>query len=416
MPEQCSGHADPLRAFPKDKPLRLDLNVHCDEDRAIQLGAPPARNAKYRRARNIILVQITIAALGNPNQWLHYSRDRNYYASTRRYHRGRLSYETVIAAVEHLESARIIIHDRARPGPNSTFRSRLRLNPQLRNFLPFWDTSMLEYRDSEPIRLKDGDKRLIDYKDTRETRHMRRDVLEQNDALSSITINLVHPFWSIDRHGLLRRDDVVVNPMRNHLYRVFNDRWNRGGRFYGGWWQGVPSDDRGHLLIDGQPVVERDYEYIHPTLMRAITGVGWSGADPYEIEDIDRSLAKRTFNTLLNLRENQSARKAVAYELQKRGHPDPYKLADDLIEAVKNRHPQYERFWQSGSGIILQRIDSDICKDVQAQMRTKGEVVLSIHDGFIVREKARHLLEEAMDDARGKKLCELRKKGHNILQ
>ena len=50
-----------------------------------------------------------------------------------------------------------------------------------------------------------------------------------------------------------RKQRVFVN-QDNFVYRVFNNgSWRQGGRFYGGFWQGIPSAYRKYIRIDGYP-------------------------------------------------------------------------------------------------------------------------------------------------------------------
>ena len=45
-----------------------------------------------------------------------------------------------------------------------------------------------------------------------------------------------------------------------------NWSFDEGGRFYGGWWERVPSRYRSHITIDGMPTVEMNYAAIQPRL------------------------------------------------------------------------------------------------------------------------------------------------------
>ena len=47
---------------------------------------------------------------------------------------------------------------------------------------------------------------------------------------------------------------------KRSLYRVFNDtEFQTGGRFYGGWWQEIPSKYRDRITIDGKRTVASAY-------------------------------------------------------------------------------------------------------------------------------------------------------------
>lgn len=53
-----------------------------------------------------------------------------------------------------------------------------------------------------------------------------------------------------------------VDLTRNRIYRVFNNQsFDEGGRFYGGWWQRVPSDYRKFITINWVPTRELEYTF-----------------------------------------------------------------------------------------------------------------------------------------------------------
>jgi hypothetical protein len=65
-----------------------------------------------------------------------------------------------------------------------------------------------------------------------------------------------------------------IDYYHRQLYRVFNDDPQHGGRFFGGWWQEVPSEYRKHihLAAPGQEpkwAVEFDFKSMHPAMLYA---------------------------------------------------------------------------------------------------------------------------------------------------
>jgi hypothetical protein len=64
-----------------------------------------------------------------------------------------------------------------------------------------------------------------------------------------------------------------VDFTKKHLHRVFVDgSFEMHGRFYGGWWEGIPEESREKILIDGMPTVELDFKSIHPYILYGIEG------------------------------------------------------------------------------------------------------------------------------------------------
>jgi len=94
------------------------------------------------------------------------------------------------------------------------------------------------------------------------------------------------------------------------LYRVFNDaRWDRGGRFYGGWWMGLSRADRGRLLFNGEETVELDFSSLHPRLCYELNGTPLAaGDDPYSIPGVPddlRDVVKVAVLQLLNAKPDK---------------------------------------------------------------------------------------------------------------
>jgi hypothetical protein len=85
------------------------------------------------------------------------------------------------------------------------------------------------------------------------------------------------------------------------IKRIFNNNdWNNGGRFYGGWWQRIPSEWRSRIRIGNMPVSEVDFKGLHIVLLYAIEGVNYI-EDPYLINGLEttermRMLLKQVLN------------------------------------------------------------------------------------------------------------------------
>ena len=182
------------------------------------------------------------------------------------------------------------------------------------------------------------------------------------------------------------------------LRRIFSRNWERGGRIYGGWWMHIPSAERRHIQIDGEPTVECDYRQLHPTLLFLRRQIELD-FDPYLPEGLSgeatRNLGKRTFQRLINRSSTKPLRR------------DPKDL-DALPKGMSfQRYLKHltaplapiSDWFSSGVGMSLQREDSDLALDVLGLTEKAGIVVLPIHDSFLVRERDAKVLEKAMCDA-----------------
>jgi hypothetical protein len=268
----------------------------------------------------------------------------------------------------------------------------------------------------EPLLLRGADKALIDYRDNRMTDRMRRELQEQNEALASADFGTVLPFPS-------------------RLQRIFNGDFDHGGRFYaeGGGWQTMSKADRLRISLDGEPVVEIDYATFHPVLAYAQLGLPAPDA-PYEIPGFPRELVKIAFNVLLNGSSHSGARYTIAHkpgmvdllldlevaenELSTsfwcRVHQlDPTysqrasTRAEQLIEALLVKHAEISDLFFTGTGLRLQRLDSDIAEGVMRTMRRRGILVLPVHDSFLAPASKADLLEEIMRNEAAKRGVEV---------
>jgi uncharacterized protein (DUF2461 family) len=272
----------------------------------------------------------------------------------------------------------------------------------------------VQHTHEEQVPLKEVDKygqpktrtvkyrELVEYEDTDQTNQMRHNLQLINDRIATKWvdlelskeehIDLVAQMAKKDKEHLEESPDDYRPLMlsKRSLYRVFNDtEFQTGGRFYGGWWQELPSKFRDRITIDGKRTVQLDYSGLHPHILYHERGLELEG-DPYQVnliprknaEDTDgfRKFIKQCFNAMLNA-TNEMKRAPRGSKL---GHWGvTWKQA---VNAIKDRHPDIEDQFFTGAGLRLQRIDSDLCEAVMLAMinRSPEIVILPVHDSFIV--------------------------------
>ena len=243
---------------------------------------------------------------------------------------------------------------------------------------------------------------LIEYDDTEQSNQMRHNLQLINDRITTKWIDLE---LSRDEHTDLvaqmakkNKEHIEDSPddyrplmlSKRSLYRVFNDtEFKTGGRFYGGWWQEIPSKFRDRIIIDGKRTVQLDYSGLHPHILYHEKGLELKD-DPYQVnlipsknaEDADgfRKFIKQCFNAMLNA-EKPMQRAPRGSQLSHWGV-----TWKQIVKAIRGRHPHIEDQFFTGAGLKLQRIDSDLCEAVILSMmkRSPEIVVLPVHDSFIV--------------------------------
>lgn len=388
-----------------DQPLGFHWNV---PGLARDLGLCLPR--KLEAAASSILAEAILAA--ESGSAVSYSRNRNFYANSSRYHGTSYSYANVLSSVAALDAAGLIIDARARPG-NLGRQSIFVASDELTDV---WDdlvAHQLAYDPREIIRLKDADGDLVDYRDTRETRRMRRDLAQDNEHLAALRIDVP----GAERHGrhmVFNGNCFVLPTPGNGLYRVFSrGSFTLHGRAYG-WWQNIPEAARATLTINGEPVVEADYKSLHPTILYNEAGIRFSG-DPYDVDGFKRSDIKLGFVIAINAKNTPAAIAALADHLgTDRRH------ASNVIAAIKRRHKPIEKQFCSDAGVRLMRTDSELILTAMRAMNDNGEPALPVHDSLIVPARCEAQTTAKMVEVFEKIVgrvnpCSVNIKGKNVL-
>jgi len=191
---------------------------------------------------------------------------------------------------------------------------------------------------------------------------------------------------------LLRLHDVQMR-------RVFaRGSMGKGGRFYGGWWQGIPELHRPHIRIDGYKTIEVDYSGIAIRIISARLGQPLpADVDPYDIgipgwegsKDSRRKKVKKIVNALINDEDG-------VYRLPKDAEDQLGVDEATFKNLFKQKHPLIYEQLATGIGLEAQYVDSQIAERVMWTMMEEGIVILPIHDSFCVRLGYRQWLESVM--------------------
>lgn len=375
-----------------------------------QLEATEATRKRKRRGEDRASLEATLGAmvadlykayLDDPVMALGYSRNGNDYNAPPRYRKSVGSLTTVTTAADFFTAAgyaeakegyyRRSVDAKDAWGDRGQ-RSRLRATPKLVSFLE--DTYGIEpshigrQEEGEILRLKGTDKALMDYKDTSETKAMRRQLQAINQLIGNATIGL-----SSKPEGL--RADLSAK----RLYRVFNDgRFDLGGRFYGGWWINEKRANRHLITINRQQTVELDYSAFHLRMCNHLSGLAVPDkGDLYAIPGLEemRKAVKYTFMILLNLEDGRRMPSKDEIKATLTGSWDISKLR----KAVEKHYSEIGDWLGSGKGKQLQFIDSKIACEVLDTLAAAKIVALPVHDSFIVAKQHQNTLREAMMNA-----------------
>ncbi|WBU27754.1 hypothetical protein OOZ54_13880 [Rhodopseudomonas palustris] len=380
----------------RDRPLRFHWSADYNQLNEL-VGLPPCPSRKMERVMASIVLDVI---LSGPFRRTSYSRSKEFYLEPGRYRHTDYGYDTVVGAVDRLVEAGLLIeHHKVKACATATGWQSSFIGAPVLYQLDWQQLRFKKRPQRELIRLKDANGSLVDYRETRRTRADRKMLAAVNARIATAKIELAAP-------TIVQRDEMVIRfavddehkahavyPHLTELYRVYNNSWTFGGRFYGGWWQAVRSADRKYFLINGEAVEEPDYEQLHPRLLYALAGKVLTG-DAYTIHGWSRKTVKIAFNVLINASTLCEARASIAKEIGDKTS------ANMLIAAIKFRHDKVRDYFHSGYGIRLQNLDSEMCRYVLTEMIVKrGIVVLPVHDSFICPVSAKELLVEVMKEA-----------------
>jgi hypothetical protein len=403
----------------------------------------------YFRHLNNIVTDLYAAWLDDPEKYVGYSRGKHAF------HRGGsywdfnkdeplLSQRIFLNLIDFLDEQGYIKNRTATAGRNP-YSSRMRANPKLIELVQAQNITWASIRtdiSKSAIVVKDKDKKVIPPPDgnnfdlEQAEANLRR--INENLQTSLINLNVTDEEYEALR-GRMRQG--VDNEQEAHelegqrepldfsnrsLKRIFaHGSFDYGGRFYGGWWQGVPSDYRKYIEIDGGITVEMDFSTIQPRILYAM-----AEAEPHEDAyavpgwDADlRPVIKKAFNHLLNSKEG-SKNENQWHRFTPGTDPDPIpqewaemtkhqravmrreefekrtgRKYDELLHDLKAMHEPIDRFFFSEAWAWLQRIDSDIAERVMLKLIDQQHTALPIHDSFIVRRRAEDVLLHTMNEA-----------------
>lgn len=370
-----------------------------------------------------VVVLNLLSCFRNYGGWyVAYHRGQHHYKPTSRYNGLKLRRDYIVKAVDTLIELDFVDHnigfyDRKSVGRSRISRMRAKIE-LLRLLDPCDDIKIFSHPDRECIVKRDASGRDVEYgrtaskkKDSPLDMGMRKRLHKVNELLAGAHIELeMTDAQLMDlNYELWKSDQQVINFEKTFLRRVFNVSFKRGGRFYNGWWQNVPSSLRPKIIINGEPTVELDYTAIHPSIAYLEETGELPSGDPYSLSAYDgdptmRKLIKSVFLILLNAKTRTEAKRSLRKEIPRSSKltdeaKDAFKQLslDEVFENIKADHPAIWKYMGQGLGTHLQYYDSCVADDVLTTLVDKGIVTLPVHDSFIVQARHEKTLRNVME-------------------
>ena len=318
-----------------------------------------------------------------------------------------------------------------------------------------WKDFLPEQTEQECIVLRNEKKEDIPFEETAFTRQLKNELDSINRVFSShyfsfdssdvFTNLLINPFYidnssnsqslslsnSINTPLLtpsncissLREPNAVFRRFLPRIKAVFsNGDFACGGRLYSAGisdWQAMPQMQRSTIRIDNCRTVELDFNAFHISILYALEGRQIT-EDPYNAVAPRqmRPVVKKLLLTVLNASSIKEAIASMRHQLFVLRNKPVLKERDlkflracclyrpdwlTLINRLGEAHPLIEKYFCSGAGIYLQRIDSEIMRNVLLNLAARNIPCLPVHDSAIVPYFREYDLRRAMDNAYRKK-------------
>ena len=387
---------------------------------------------KYRHQIRVFILDLFVASQLNPEMYITYSRNKNDYLPTAKYHRMRLSHRIATNIVDYLEDHGYIkvepgFYDRTtgigrlpRIRAKEKFRSLLADEYQVKIGMIIWD-----WDDSQPTVIqRDENKEDIDYDDTEDTFRMKENLKIINQVLERKPILLFisdEEYWVMFNKMKRDANKGVTDLSRKFVRRIFNKgKWDQGGRFYGGFWQNIPRECRRFIRINDADTVECDYSGLHVNMLYAMDDLDMPPGDVYQIPEypeeklkdkkVFRDFIKQMLLTLVNSggeKKREEARQAIHDAVH---HKKTLQLPEEipstrgkdifpLMDAFEKKHKDIGHYFCSGKGIDLQYLDSQMAEIVMLHFAKGNYPVLPLHDSFILHHNLEQELKLVMDQA-----------------
>ena len=358
-----------------------------------------------KKLLKVLLLDLYVAWCADPDLKIMFSRDNNAYKAKSRYNEIHIG-KKIIEVVDELVNAQIILeqigfNDRIN---GIGFQSRLWASDDLKTKFKkakFSKFQIHDHENREPIVLKYKNKKLNDnYKDTHEVSRMRKVLTDYNSLLSKTHIDvadLEKPVIEIGEGKKTMR--LQIDQRDKYVRRIFNNnRWDQGGRFYGGWWHRCPRAFRERITFDDIPGFEVDFSGLHIVILYAKENINyWAeiNEDPYllnGIDDLDPSLDLRATAKLLMLTAINAKNEIEAFgafrQQAPRGSPErrlTNKELGAILSNLKRKHKPIAHKIASGAGIDLMYADSQITEKLIEKFTYEYRCpMLTVHDSYVV--------------------------------
>jgi hypothetical protein len=362
--------------------------------------------ARFEYAVGFLIGELWRNSLSYPQSESSLNLRSGYYSELPRYRDENLTYRQVKAAFEGMIDCRMI------EVTTAGFFRREEGSGQLTRFIPT-DRLLEKFENLEghpAFQLKsdtscdiiilkdkiDGRKQDVDYDDTPKTDRFRSNLTKINDCFVKHWADVRIADTEVAKLATRIMQDEDKEPIdlsKRTLTRIFaKGSFEKGGRFYRGWWQNVPSEYRKFITIDEGVTTEYDFSQLSPHMLYFAYNHKLGEVDAYDrvLDGEHRDIVKQAFNAMV---QSKSPLNRIPNKLNMDGMEMDWK---ELRQRILDAHKPIQDLFFTGIGNQLQFKDSCVAENVILQFAEKNQVALPIHDSFMMREGFAGDLEEAM--------------------
>jgi hypothetical protein len=360
----------------------------------------------FAPAFNVVLTSLEVSGAYNPDQWIRIVTDRDVYGGKAQ--RSPAHNREVQTVLEWLIKEGYLLKVDGRRMVKATSSSQVYDLPFAYVTTDKWRSEISGHPISHRYEIKrnplasyvqlrnkvmasaKGKKRSVSLQITAEDRLRHPDLIDGTERL----LEAADAVW---QKVVINLNGEPLQSTQATMTRIFNNgSFDEGGRFYCQL-QNLKKTQRINLHFNGEPTIEVDFSGMHPHLLYHLQGEEFNG-DPYEITGFDRDAVKVAFNTLIN-RDGSKHKGSAARSLVGNLDISPAKAAE-LENALYRRHHRIAGHFNTGYGLRLQKLDSQIAYDVMTHFFIeRRQPVLMIHDSAIVSVREVEILKLCMVDA-----------------
>jgi len=386
-------------------PVRTFLTNICEE-----IGLIGKKGKTYEKHLKTICANLLLLYLNRRGEFVYYSRNNNAYKNIKRYNPNSISVRRIVRIINLLFENKLINH---RKGYHNKYDRKFSYQSRMRPTAKFIKLSKDTFikrdhiinLDTDVILLKNSKKVLSNFKDNIFTKKIRSECLDFNYGLSKCRISL-KKVKEVNNYT----KDHNIDYKNKRYYRVFNESFDNGGRFYGPWWLQIPSELRRFILINGNKTVEHDFSSLIIHQLYSEKGLNYFeentySNDPYTLKDVpksERKLNKAIIQIALNCKDFKTLNNALIYEFKSGNLKGNRPKKEEIKRRLKifcEMNPKISDYIYRTKALKFQFNDSEIARSIINKCTRNLVDILSIHDSFIVENNNSEFLLNAMKSA-----------------